>query len=83
MYIILGGGGGGGGGGVNFGVILVWVCEPGFFNLHQTYTWSSKKMNDLFTYLIEQNVIIFIYCSLILNTLFAVCKQSLQVIITI
>ena len=33
------------------------------------------EKNDLFIYLIKQNVYIFIYCSLIFYTLFAVCKQ--------
>ena len=54
-------------GGGNLGVILVRMCEPVFFNLSQSYTWSSKK-NDLFIYtmyLTEPNVYIFIYCSLI------------------
>ena len=75
------GGGGGGGGGGNLRVILVRVGGPVFGNLPHSYTWSSKK--DLFIYLIEQNVYIFMYCLLILYTLFAVCKQSLQIIITI
>ena len=56
-------GGGGGGGGCNLGVILLRVCEPVFLNIPQSYTWFSK--NDIFIYLIEQNVYIFIYCSLI------------------
>ena len=60
---VLGGGGGGGGGGGNLNVILVRVCGPVFLNLPQSYTWPSK--NDLFVYLIEQNVYIFVYCSLI------------------
>ena len=71
----------GGGGGGNLRVILVRVGGPVFGNLPHSYTWSSKK--DLFIYLIEQNVYIFMYCLLILYTLFAVCKQSLQIIITI
>ena len=50
----------GAGGGGNLGVILIRVCEPVFLNLPQSYTWSSKK-KDLFIYLIEQNVYIFIY----------------------
>ena len=41
------------------------------------------EKNGPLIYLIEQNVYIFIYFSLILNTLFAVCKQSLQINITI
>ena len=52
-----------GGGGGNLRVILVRVGGPVFGNLPHSYTWSSKK--DLFIYLIEQNVYIFIYCSLI------------------
>ena len=40
------------------------------------------EKNDLYIYLMEQNVYIFIYCSLILYTLFAVCKRSLQMNIT-
>ena len=64
-------GGGGGGGGGNLGVILVRVWELGL------------QKNDLFLYFIEENVYIFIYCSLIFYTLFAVCKQSSQINITI
>ena len=70
-------------GGGNLGIILVRVYKPVFWNPPQSYTWSSKK-NDVFIYLIEQNAYIFIYCSLIfMYTLFAVCKQSLQINITI
>ena len=69
-------------GNLSLRVILVPVHGPDFFNLPQSYTWSSKK-NDLIIYLIDQNVYIFIYCSLLLYTLFAVCKQSLQINITI
>ena len=50
--------------GGNLRVILVRVCGQVFCNLPQSCTWSSKK-NDLFIYLIEQNVNMFIYCSLI------------------
>ena len=55
--------GGGGGGGGGLGVILVRVCEPDFRNLSRL-AFAFEK-NDLFIYLIEQNVYIFIYCSLI------------------
>ena len=54
---------GGGGGRGDLRVILVRVGGPVFGNLPHSYTWSSKK--DLFIHLIEQNVYIFIYCSLI------------------
>ena len=52
------------GGGGNLRVILVQVCGQAVWNLPQSYTWSSKK-NDLYIYLIEQNVYIFIYCAMI------------------
>ena len=52
-----------GGGGGGLGVILVRVCEPDFRNLSRL-AFAFEK-NDLFIYLIEQNVYIFIYCSLI------------------
>ena len=41
------------------------------------------EKNDQFIYLIEQNVYLFIQCSMILYTHFALCKQSLQINITI
>ena len=70
-----------GGGGGNFRVVLVRVCGPDFWNLPQSYTWSSKKMtysytwlNNLFTY--SYTILWFLY------TLFAV-KQSLQINITV
>ena len=68
------------GGGGNLGVILVRICEPVFWNLPQSYILGLRK-NDLFIYLIEQNVYIFIY--MYCYTLFAVCKQSLQINIKI
>ena len=53
-----------GGGGGYLTVILVRVCRQVFLKLPQSYTWSSK--NDLFIYLIEQNVDMFKYFSLTL-----------------
>ena len=45
------------GGGVGLRVILVWVYEPVFLNLPESYTWFSKKttysytlLNKMFTY---------------------------------
>ena len=55
-----------GGVGGNLEVILVRVCEP-VFETYPNHILSLEK-NDLFIYLIEQNVYIFIYC----YTLFAV-----------
>ena len=52
----------GGGGGGNLRVNLVRVCGLVFFI-------PGLRKNDLFIHLIEQNVYIFIYCSLILYTL--------------
>ena len=52
--------------GSNLGVILVPLCEPVFWNLPQSYTWSSKNITYSYTWLNK----IFI---------FAVCKQSLQI----
>ena len=72
----------GGGGGGNLEVILVRVCEPVFFKAYHNHILGLRK-NYLFIYLIEQNVYIFIYCSLIFHSLFAVCKHSLQIKITI
>ena len=69
------GGGGGGGGGGNLGLILVRVCEPIFFKPTPIIYLVFAKKEDLFIYLIEQNVYIFIYCSFILYTLFAVSKK--------
>ena len=74
----------GGGGGGNLRVILVRVARASFFflNLSQSYASSSKKMtysytwlNKMFTY--SYTVLWFLY------PLFAVCKQSLQINITI
>ena len=73
---------GGGGGGGNLRVILVRVCEPVFSLKPTLIIYLGFEKNELFIYLMEQNVYIFIYCSLILYTFFAVCKQSLQIIIT-
>ena len=61
--------------GGSLGVILVRVCESAFETYPNHILYLRK--NDQFIYLIEQNFYIFIYCSLILYTLFAVCKQSL------
>ena len=61
------------------GVILVRVCELEFES-YPSHILRLRK-NDLFIYLIEQIIFIFLYCSLmfILYPL-AVCKQSLQII---
>ena len=59
-------GGLGGGGGDNLRVILERVCGPVLLNLPQSYrTLPGLRKNDIFIYLIEQIVYIFIYCSLI------------------
>ena len=67
-------GGGGGGGSGNLGVILVRVCEPISQNLPHSYTWPS----------INQNVDLFIYCSLTFCTHFllviTLISQSIHVI---
>ena len=73
--------------GGNLRVVLVRVCGPVFFKPTQIIYLVFEK-HDLFIYLIEQNVYIFIYCSftfiyIYICTLFAVCKQSLQINITI
>ena len=53
-----------GGGGGKLGCNYSMCVQTSFLNLPQSYTWTSKK-NDLFIYLMEHNVYIFIYCSLI------------------
>ena len=55
--------------GDNLGVILVRVCEPVFQNLPHSYTWPSKRRTH--SYLIIQNVDLFIYCPLIFCPFFA------------
>ena len=72
----------GGGGGGNLRVILVRACGSVFFK-PTPIIYQVFEKNDLFVYLTEQNVYIFIYCSLILYTILAVCKQSLHINITI
>ena len=47
------------GGGGDLRVILVWVYEPVFFKPTRVIYLVFEK-NDLFIYLIEQNVYIFI-----------------------
>ena len=54
----------GGGGGGYLRVILERVCGPVFLKPTPIIYMVFEK-NDLFIYLIEQNVHIFIYCSLI------------------
>ena len=51
-----------GGGGGDLRVILVRVCGPVFLKPTPIIYLVFEK-NDLFIYLIEQNVYIFIYCS--------------------
>ena len=52
------------GGRDNLEIILVQVCEPVFFKPIPILYLVFEK-NDVFIYLIEQNVNIFIHCSLI------------------
>ena len=63
-----------GGGGELEGNFCTGV-RPSFLNPTPIIYLIFEK-NDLFIYLIEQHVYIFIYC---LYTLFVVCKQSLQI----
>ena len=49
------------GGGGNLGVFLVQVCEPFFLENPNHIDLLGLQKNDLFIYLIEQNVYIFIY----------------------
>ena len=75
---VWGGGGGGGNLGGNFDTdVRASFLKPTTI----IYIQGLRKKNDLFIYLIEQNVYIFIY--MYCYTLFAVCKQSLQINITI
>ena len=60
--------GGGGGGGGNFGLILVRVSEP-IYPKPTPIIYLVFEQNDLFIYLIEQNVSMFIYCSIIIYPL--------------
>ena len=69
-------------GGDNLRIILVRVCGPVFLNIPQSNAWSSKKrpihILDL-TKCLHIHILFFDF----LYTIFAVCKQSLQNIITI
>ena len=55
------------GGGGNLVVILVRVCEPVFFLKPSPIIYLAFEKIDIFIYLIEQNIYIFIYCSLIIK----------------
>ena len=59
--------------------MVIWYgCSNQFFEIYPNHMPDLREKNDLFIYLIEQKVYIFIYCSL-----FAVCKHNLQINITI
>ena len=55
----------------NLGVIVVLVCEPVFRNLPHSYTWPLEKRTHSYTWssemltVIDRNVDLFIYCTLI------------------
>ena len=69
-------------GGVTWG-LFGCGCASQFLKPSQSYTWCSKKLtnDDLFIYLIEQNVQIFItvLCFFIPYFAVAVCQHNLQI----
>ena len=67
-------------GGGNLRVILVRVCGPVFLN-YPNHLPSLRK-NDLFIYLIEQNVHIFVYCFFIFIYPFCCLQINVTILVS-